>query len=107
VLHGKLVSHKGDELAVGGFFLRDGHAAAEGAVERVDAPAAPGNLDGVADGAFHFAGAGAKTPGDGGVQFFGDAVDAVGLFDHQLDGLAEELIALDVRRNAEAEKNDF
>ena len=105
VLHGKLIRHQGDELAVGGFLIGQRHAAAKGAVERVNTPAAPGNLDGVADSALHLAGAGIKAPGDGGVELFGDAVDAVRVFDHQFDGFAQELIALDVRRNAKTEKN--
>ena len=107
VLHGKLVSHKGDELAVGGLFLGNRHAAAKSAVEGIDATAAPRHLDGMADGALNLAGAGIEAPRDGRVQLLGNAVDAVGLFDHQLDRLAQELVALDVRRNAEAEENDF
>ena len=105
MLHGKLIGYQGDELAIGGFLFGDSHAAAKGAVERVDAPAAPCNLDGVTDGAFHFAGAGAKTPGNGGVQLFGDAVDAVGLLDDQLDGFTEKLVSLDVGGDAEAEED--
>ena len=79
VLHGKLIGYQGDELAIGGLFFWDGHAAAKGAVEGVDAAAAPCYLDGVADGALHLAGTGAKAPGNGGVQLFGDAVDGAAI----------------------------
>ena len=107
MLHGKLIRHQGDELAIGGLFLGNRHAAAKSAVEGIDAAAAPRHLDGMADGALNLAGAGVEAPRDGRVQLLGNAVDAVGLLDHQLDRLAEELIAFDVRRNAKAEKNDF
>ena len=105
MLHGKLIRHQGDELAVGGFLIGQRYAAAKGAVERIDAPAAPGNLDGVTDGALHLAGTGVEAPCNGGIQFLGNAVDAVGILDYQFDGFAQELIALDVRRNAKTEKN--
>ena len=61
----QLIRKHGDELAVGGLVFGRAYLAAKGAVERVDAPAVPGNLNGVADGALHLAGAGAKMLGDG------------------------------------------
>jgi len=105
MFHTQLIRHQGDELAVGGLFLGDRHTAAKGAVKGIDAPSAPRHLDGVSDGALHLAGAGTKAPRNGGIQFLRNAIDAVGLLDHQLDGLAEELIALDVRGNAKAQEN--
>ena len=105
MLHAQFIRHQGDELAVGGLFLGDGHPAAEGTVEGIDASSAPRHLDGVSDGTFHLAGAGAEAPRNGGIQLLGDSVDAVRLLDHQLDGFAKELIALDVRGNAQAQKD--
>ena len=105
MLHGKLIRHQGDELTVGGLFFRESNAAAKGTVEGVNAAAAPGDFDGVADGALYLAGGGAKAPGNGRVQLFGDTVDAVGLLDDQLDRLTEKLIALDMGGNAEAEED--
>ena len=107
MLHGKLIGYQGDELTVGGFFFRKRNAAAEGTVEGVNAAAAPGDFDGVADGALYLAGGGAKAPGNGRVKLFGDAVDAVGLLDDQLDRLTQELISFDVCGDAETEKEIF
>ena len=104
MLHGKLIRHQGDELAIGGLFLRNRYPAAEGAVEGVNSASAPRHLDGMADGALNLAGAGIEAPRDGRIQFLGNAVDAVGLLDDQLDRLAQELISFDVCGDAETEK---
>ena len=66
LLHGELVGDHGDELPIGGLILLGGHFAAEGLVQGVDAAAAPGYLDGVADGALHFACGGVEALADAG-----------------------------------------
>ena len=105
MLHGKLIRHQGDELAVGGLFLGNRYPAAESAVKGINSPPAPSHLDGMADGALDLAGAGIEAPRDRRVQVLGNAVDAIRLLDDQLDRLAQELIALDMRRNAKAEED--
>ena len=71
LLQGKLVRNHGDELAIGGLVLAGGDLAAEGTVQGLDAAAAPGNLDGMADGALYLAGCGGEAAADAGVQLFG------------------------------------
>ena len=58
----------------------------------------------MADRALHFAGAGAEVLGDAGVQFLRNAVDHIRLLDDQLDAVAQILIALDVRRDADGQE---
>ena len=104
LLQGELVGYHGDELAIGGLVLLGRHAAAEGLVQRVDAPSAPRHLNGMADRSLHLAGAGVEPLADARVQLLGDAVDDVRILDHHLDRLAQEGVALDVRRDADGEE---
>lgn len=49
------VGDQRDELSVGGLVVETAHVLAEGLVQRLDAPAVPGDLDGVADRTLHLA----------------------------------------------------
>lgn len=104
VLQGQFIGNEGDELPIGGLFIGLGYIAAEGLIQRFDAAATPGNFDGVTDGALLLIGTGAETPGDSGVEFFGDAADHCGLFDDQLDSFPEKLISLDMGGDAHGEE---
>ena len=53
----KFVSQHRDELPIRGLILRGAHTAPESPVQRIHPSPVPRHLDGVADGAFHFAGA--------------------------------------------------
>ena len=96
VLQGQFIGDQGDELPIGWFFIGLGYITSKCLIQRFDAAAAPGYLDGMTDGALHFAGAGAKATGNGRIELLGDAADHGGGFDDQLDGLPKELIALDM-----------
>ena len=56
VLQAEFVTEHGDEFAIGGLVLLRGHTATKRLVQRVDAAAAPGNLNGMADGPLYLAG---------------------------------------------------
>ena len=97
----QLVRDEGDELGVRGLALGVGHGVAEEALERFQIAAIPRDLDGVADGALHARGRGGKRLGDLRIQNLGDGIDDIHIVHGDHDRLAQVLIALDVRRNAD------
>ena len=70
----ELVSNQGDELRIGGFPFGVGHGVAEEALQGVQVPSVPSNLDGVADGPLHPTGRGAEGFGHLGVEHLGDGI---------------------------------
>ena len=78
---------------------------AEIAVQGVHIAAIPSDLDGVADGAFYPAGGGRVALGDLRVQALGHGVDIAVVGGGQQNRIAQKLVALDVRRNADLMQN--
>ena len=66
MLQTEFITKHGDEFPIGGLIFLGGHLAAKGLVQGVDAAAAPGYLDGVADGTLHLAGGGVEALADAG-----------------------------------------
>ena len=60
-----------DKLAVGRLIIQRADVLAEGLVQRVDTPAVPRHLDGVANRAFHLAGRRAEAVGNAGIKLLG------------------------------------
>ena len=93
-----------DKLAVGRLIVQRADVLAEGLVQRVDAPAVPRHLDGMANRAFHLAGRRAEAVGNAGIKLLGDAPHQLRVIHHHAHRLAQILIALDVRRDADRQK---
>ena len=73
ILQAELITEHRNEFPIGGLVFLGGDAAAEGLVQRVDAAAAPGDLDGMTDGAFDLAGRGVEALADARVELLGEA----------------------------------
>ena len=67
-----------DELAIGRLVVQAAHVLAERLIQRLDAPAVPGDLDGVADGALDLARRRVEPLGDARIQLLRDAAHQVG-----------------------------
>ena len=72
VLQTELIAEHCNELPIGGLVLLGGDAAAEGLVQRVDAAAAPCDLDGMADRPFNLTGRGVEALANARVEFLGE-----------------------------------
>ena len=81
------------------------HFYAEKSVDVFDFAAIPGYFDGVANGALHFGRAGVELFGNFGIESLGYRIDNVGIFHRHFNGFAQKLIAFDVRRNTNGNKN--
>lgn len=90
-----------DKLAVGRLIVQRADVLAEGLVQRVDAPAVPRHLDGMANRAFHLAGRRAEAVGNAGIKLLGDAPHQLRVIHHHAHRLAQILIALDVGGDAD------
>ena len=66
ILHNELVCHEGDELAVGRFIIFAVDIITKECVDVLDFTPCPGDFDGMAYGAFDFAGGCVKLFGDAG-----------------------------------------
>ena len=75
------------------------------AVQRVHVAAVPSDLDGVADRALDAAGRGHVALGDFGIKPLGHGVDVPVVGDRQQNGVAQELVTLDVRGYADLVQN--
>ena len=84
-----------------GFPLADSTGVPEVLLQGLQIAPVPGHLDGVADGPLHAAGRGTEPLGHLGVQHLGDGVDYIHVVYRKYDRLAQVLIALYVRRNAD------
>ena len=98
---GNIVCDHCDALGIRRLSLHIADRVAEDALEGLDIPAIPCDLDGVADGTLDAAGRGAVFLGDGGIEHLGDGVDDLHIADGEHDRLAQVLIALDVRGDAD------
>ena len=75
------------------------------AVQRVYIASVPRHLYGMANGTLYAAGGGEISLGDLRIQALGNSVDVLGLIHREQNGIAQKLIALDVRRNADLVQN--
>ena len=82
-----------DKLAVGRLIVQRADVLAEGLVQRVDAPAVPRHLDGMANRAFHLAGRRAEAVRNAGVQLLRDPIDNIGIGHHHFHGLTQDKTA--------------
>ena len=78
---------------------------AEDGIDRLDAAAVPGDLDGMADGALHLARRRGELLADDGIQPLRHIVDDVRILDGHLDALAQIRIPLDVGRDADGDED--
>ena len=100
-----LIADHCDELAVRGFSSQVVDGIAKVAVQGIHIAAVPGDFNSVADGALHAGSRGGVALGDFRVKALGYSVDIVMVAHGQQNGVAQELIALDVRRYADLMQN--
>ena len=101
VLDAQFVRHHRDELAVRRLRFGDVDGVAEQVADRLDVATRPGDLDGVADGAFDTGRGRLEFLGDGRVQRLGNGAEDLDVVVYHRDRFAQILVALDVRRNAD------
>ena len=97
----QLIGNEGDKLGIGGLAFGVGDGVAEEFLQRLQIAAVPRQLDGVPDGALDARGRRGKRLRDLRVENFCDGVDYVHIVNCDQNRLAQILIALDVRRNAD------
>ena len=94
-------SDLGDELRIRRLALDVRNRVAEKLLQRLQIAAIPGDLDRMAYRTLNARGRGVELARDLGVEHLGHGIDDVHIVDGQHDRLAQVLVALDVRRDAD------
>ena len=96
IIQSNFVCNQRNKFRICRFPLAAVHRVSKEAVQGIKLSSAPGNLNGMADGALHPAGGGTVALGDFRVQALGHRVDILRLVHREQDGVPQELVALDV-----------